>query len=175
MNEHRLGIIGGMGPQATNTFYQYIIDRTDAHSDQEHLSVLIFSDSDMPDRTGAILGSETDRAAVSQRLLDDARLLEAVSVFAIASTAIAFLPKVAATPRRAVANGACALALASCFGWWIGTYDIEEAYACTVDVWGVKESYAEQAVINIASGKYIGSFIVTSSTSITSPSSLNSG
>ena len=51
MNEHRLGIIGGMGPQATNTFYQYIIDRTDAHSDQEHLSVLIFSDSDMPDRT----------------------------------------------------------------------------------------------------------------------------
>ena len=54
MNEHRLGIIGGMGPQATNTFYQYIIDRTDAHSDQEHLSVLIFSDSDMPDRTGAI-------------------------------------------------------------------------------------------------------------------------
>ena len=77
MNEHRLGIIGGMGPQATNTFYQYIIDRTDAHSDQEHLSVLIFSDSDMPDRTGAILGSETDRAAVSQRLLDDARLLEA--------------------------------------------------------------------------------------------------
>ena len=74
----------------------------------------------------------------------DARLLEAVSVFAIASTAIAFLPKVAATPRRAVANGACALALASCFGWWIGTYDIEEAYACTVDVWGVKESYAEQ-------------------------------
>ena len=54
---------------------------------------------------------------------------------------VAFL---AATPRRAVANGACALALASCFGWWIGTYDIEEAYACTVDVWGVKESYAEQ-------------------------------
>ena len=47
MNEHRLGIIGGMGPQATNTFYQYIIDRTDAHSDQEHLSVLIFSDSDL--------------------------------------------------------------------------------------------------------------------------------
>ena len=34
MNEHRLGIIGGMGPQATNTFYQYIIDRTDAHSDR---------------------------------------------------------------------------------------------------------------------------------------------
>lgn len=74
----------------------------------------------------------------------DARLLEALAVFAVASTAVAYVPKVAATPRRAVANGACALALAGCFGWWMGSSNIEEAYACTVDVWGVKESYAEQ-------------------------------
>mgnify|MGYP002604549757 CR=1 FL=1 len=97
MNEHRLGIIGGMGPQATNTFYQYIIDRTDAHSDQEHLSVLIFSDSDMPDRTGAILGSEADREAVSQRLLDDARLLESAGCTVLAvpcNTAHYFLDRV---------------------------------------------------------------------------------
>lgn len=97
MNEHRLGIIGGMGPQATNTFYQYIIDRTDAHSDQEHLSVLIFSDSDMPDRTGAILGSEADREAVSQRLLDDARLLESAGCTVLAvpcNTAHYFLDQV---------------------------------------------------------------------------------
>ena len=76
MNEHRLGIIGGMGPQATNTFYQYIIDRTDARSDQEHVNALILSDCQMPDRTGAILGSEADRETVYQRLLADARLLE---------------------------------------------------------------------------------------------------
>ena len=56
MNE-RLGILGGMGPQATNTFYQFVIDRTDARSDQEHVNALILSDSQMPDRTGAILGS----------------------------------------------------------------------------------------------------------------------
>ena len=74
----------------------------------------------------------------------DARLLEAIGVFAVASTAAAYLPKVEATPRRAVANGACALVLAGCFGWWVASFDIEEAYACTVDVWGVKESYAEQ-------------------------------
>lgn len=34
MSNDRLGVIGGMGPQATNTFYQYIIDRTDARTDQ---------------------------------------------------------------------------------------------------------------------------------------------
>ena len=97
MNEHRLGIIGGMGPQATNTFYQYIIDRTDAHSDQEHLSALSVSDSDMPDRTGAILGSEADREAVSQRLLDDARLLESAGCTVLAvpcNTAHYFLDRV---------------------------------------------------------------------------------
>ena len=65
MNEHRLGIIGGMGPQATNTFYQYIIDRTDAHSDQEHLSVLIFSDSDMPDPGPSWAARQTGRPSPS--------------------------------------------------------------------------------------------------------------
>ena len=75
MNE-RLGILGGMGPQATNTFYQFVIDRTDARTDQEHVSALILSDSQMPDRTTAILGSEQAREAVYQRLLADARLLE---------------------------------------------------------------------------------------------------
>ncbi len=74
--EDRLGVIGGMGPQATNTFYQYIIDRTNAHRDQEHLSVLIFSDSTIPDRTTAILGSEEQKEAVFQHLLADAKLLE---------------------------------------------------------------------------------------------------
>ena len=72
----RLGVLGGMGPQATNTFYQFIIDRTDARTDQEHVNALILSDSQMPDRTAAILGGEEDRDRVFQRLLADARLLE---------------------------------------------------------------------------------------------------
>ena len=52
-----LGVLGGMGPQATNTFYQRIIDRTQAESDQEHLRVLIWSDAKIPDRTAGILGT----------------------------------------------------------------------------------------------------------------------
>ena len=68
----RLGVLGGMGPQATNTFYQFIIDRTDARTDQEHVNALILSDSQMPDRTAAILGSEEDRDRVFQRLLAEA-------------------------------------------------------------------------------------------------------
>ena len=81
---YRLGVLGGMGPQATNTFYQFVIDRTDARSDQEHVNALILSDSDMPDRTAAILGGEQDREAVYRRLLDDARLLERAGCTCIA-------------------------------------------------------------------------------------------
>lgn len=72
--EQRLGVLGGMGPQATQVFYQNILDRTDADRDQEHLSALIFSDTAMPDRTEAILSGRGEE--VYARLLSDAKLLE---------------------------------------------------------------------------------------------------
>ena len=73
-NEGILGVLGGMGPQATNTFYQRIIDRTQAETDQDHLRVLIWSDAKIPDRTAGILGGREE--AVFQHLLADAKLLE---------------------------------------------------------------------------------------------------
>ena len=84
MSNDRLGVIGGMGPQATNTFYQYIIDRTDARTEQEHRSVLICSDCAMPDRTAAILGTQAQKDEVYERLLSDARMLEGAGCTAIA-------------------------------------------------------------------------------------------
>ena len=38
-----LGIIGGMGPLATQVLYKRIIDRTEASCDQEHLDMIILS------------------------------------------------------------------------------------------------------------------------------------
>ena len=81
---YRLGVLGGMGPQATNTFYQFMIDRTDAQSDQEHVNALILSDSGMPDRTAAILSGRKEREEVWRRLLDDAKLLEQAGCTCIA-------------------------------------------------------------------------------------------
>ena len=72
----RLGVLGGMGPQATNTFYQRIIDRTQAATDQEHLRVLIWSDAKIPARTAGILGTPAQAEAVFAHLLADAKLLE---------------------------------------------------------------------------------------------------
>ncbi len=77
-----LGVLGGMGPQATQLFYQWLIDHTDASCDQEHVRTLILSDTQMPDRTAAILSGQTE--AVFDRLLADCRLLTGAGCTAIA-------------------------------------------------------------------------------------------
>ena len=73
--EAKLGVLGGMGPQATQVFYQFVLDRTDAARDQDHLPAVILSDTGIPDRTAAILSGNTEE--LYQRLLDDAKTLEA--------------------------------------------------------------------------------------------------
>ncbi len=78
----QLGILGGMGPQATQVFYQRILDRTEAERDQDHLPTLILSDTQMPDRTEAILSG--DKAGVFDRMLHDAQMLESCGCQVIA-------------------------------------------------------------------------------------------
>ena len=78
----KLGVLGGMGPQATQMFYQFVLDRTDAARDQEHLPAVILSDTGMPDRTAAILSGDTEE--VYRRLLEGAKLLETCGCTAIA-------------------------------------------------------------------------------------------
>lgn len=81
-NRKILGVIGGMGPQATQSFYQDVINNTIASKDQEHIDMVIINHASMPDRTGAILsGSTTD---VFEKLLSDASKLETFGVDYIA-------------------------------------------------------------------------------------------
>lgn len=68
-----LGVIGGMGPLATQVFYKRIIDRTEAACDQEHIDMIILNHASMPDRTAAIRTGDT--AEVFSRLLADAKCL----------------------------------------------------------------------------------------------------
>jgi len=50
-----VGIVGGLGPEATARFFQLIIENTAVNRDQEHLRIIIFNDPSIPDRTAAIL------------------------------------------------------------------------------------------------------------------------
>ena len=51
-----LGVLGGMGPMATAYFMELVIRMTDAETDQEHLDMLVYNLTSIPDRTGFILG-----------------------------------------------------------------------------------------------------------------------
>ena len=55
MKEKVIGILGGMGPEATLDCYSKIISGTPAKTDQEHLRVIIDSNPKVPDRTAAII------------------------------------------------------------------------------------------------------------------------
>lgn len=65
-----VGIIGGMGAEATAEFYMRLVGLTPAERDQDHLHVLIDSNSKIPDRTVSILegSSETVDAIVESAL-----------------------------------------------------------------------------------------------------------
>lgn len=53
-----IGVLGGMGPEATVAFYARIVASTRAARDQDHLRVIIDSNPEIPDRTAAVQGDQ---------------------------------------------------------------------------------------------------------------------
>ncbi len=58
--EKVIGILGGLGPEATVFIFQKILEHTPASKDQEHLRVLIDNNPKIPERLPAILGTGPD-------------------------------------------------------------------------------------------------------------------
>ena len=82
-----LGVIGGMGPMATELFYKMIIEKTPVTCDQEHLDTIILGHASMPDRTAAILSKDPQRIReTAQKMLSDAKTLETLGADCIAVT-----------------------------------------------------------------------------------------
>ena len=57
MSRKKIGILGGMGPEATADLFFRIIRATPVEKDQDHVKVIIYSNPQIPDRTEAILYS----------------------------------------------------------------------------------------------------------------------
>jgi len=68
-----VGVVGGMGPQATWRFFGQLIEATPAKRDQDHLRVIIDSDPTIPDRTAFLLGQGPDPRP---KMIDSARRVE---------------------------------------------------------------------------------------------------
>jgi aspartate racemase len=60
MPEKIIGILGGMGPEATIDLFYKIIKFTPAEKDQDHLRIIIDNNPKVLDRTAAILGNGED-------------------------------------------------------------------------------------------------------------------
>ena len=71
--EKVIGILGGMGPEATLELFRRIMKKTPARCDQEHIRVIIDSNPKIPDRTEAMLNSGPDPLPLLQ---ETARNLE---------------------------------------------------------------------------------------------------
>lgn len=82
MSSMKLGIVGGMGPMATSMFFERILERTEANSDQEHIDIVILNHASMPDRTKAILSGNYDDFLTNMK--EDLELLERIGVSNIA-------------------------------------------------------------------------------------------
>lgn len=79
---NKLGVIGGMGPEATLYFYDEVIDHTVASCDQDHIDMVIINQASMPDRTKAILTGDDAKLLATMR--EDAQALEALGCANIA-------------------------------------------------------------------------------------------
>jgi len=55
-----VGILGGMGPEATGDLFLKIVRATPATRDQDHLRIIVDNFPQIPDRTAAILGKAQD-------------------------------------------------------------------------------------------------------------------
>lgn len=79
--EPLIGVLGGLGPMATNWFSRRVIELTDADADQAHANLLILNHAAIPDRTAYLLGNSSESPASA--MVADAALLECAGCDAI--------------------------------------------------------------------------------------------
>ena len=99
-----IGILGGMGPEATSYFFELIIKNTKAEKDQEHIPVIIYSNPEVPPRTDAILKKGENPLPY---LVEGVRILREAGADFIAMpcvTAHYFLDEILAQERIAFLN-----------------------------------------------------------------------
>ncbi len=66
MSEKTVGIMGGMGPEATVDLFRKILAATPARTDQEHLHIVIDCNSKIPSRPAALLEGGPDPTPLLQ-------------------------------------------------------------------------------------------------------------
>ena len=99
-----IGILGGMGPEATSHFFNLIVKSCDAARDQEHVPVVVCSFPQMPDRVDAILRKGPSPLPMLIKVVGSLKLAGADFVVIPCITAHYFHPAIAAQSRIPLVN-----------------------------------------------------------------------
>lgn len=100
-----VGVIGGVGPQATAYFLDMVVRLTAAERDQDHLDMLVLNHARIPDRTAFILGTSPENPGPV--MAEDARRLERFGVTFLVlpcNTAHHFTDEIAAAVQVPLVN-----------------------------------------------------------------------
>lgn len=104
MPEKIIGILGGMGPEATIDLFYKIIKSTPAGKDQEHLRIIIDNNPKIPDRTAAILGKGEDPLPALQETARNLEKAGANFIIIPCNTAHYFLPLIQESVKIPILN-----------------------------------------------------------------------
>lgn len=77
-----LGVIGGMGAEATSYYFEELVAHTKVAKDQDHIDTVILNHAALPDRTASILSGDVD--LLLEMLVKDVKVLEGLGVENIA-------------------------------------------------------------------------------------------
>ena len=94
-----IGILGGMGPLATADLFEKITLLTKAETDRDHIRVYIDSNTNIPDRTAAILNGGADPVPEMADALKHLEQCGADCVIMPCNTAHYFLPRLQAMTK----------------------------------------------------------------------------
>jgi aspartate racemase len=99
-----IGILGGMGPEATAYFFNLIIKHTLAGKDQDHIPVIIYNNPKIPPRTDALLQKGPSPVPLLRQGLKVLARAGADFVVIPCITAHAFLSQIAAKEKIHLLN-----------------------------------------------------------------------
>jgi aspartate racemase len=104
MPEKIIGILGGMGPEATIDLFYKIIKSTPAEKDQDHLRIIIDNNPKIPDRTAAILGREESPLPALQETAQNLEKAGADFIIIPCNTAHSFLSSIQESVKIPILN-----------------------------------------------------------------------
>jgi len=104
MPEKIIGILGGMGPEATIDLFYKIIKFTPAEKDQDHIRIIIDNNPKIPDRTAAILGKGEDPLPALQETARNLEKAGADFIIIPCNTAHSFLSSIQKSVKIPILN-----------------------------------------------------------------------